>query len=289
MDFTVAGIVLLAAAIHPFRELILKGNVFPEAAYLGVILVWSVIAVVQAFAMGVDLATGVTVLPLIMWSTAGLTFYYIGVLTTMKTGDLSVYYPIIRASPLFIVAGGWLILGQTYGPALLGGVALVMVGAFFLQHRQGAKLLQQPTTFATAALAMSGMGVQSLADSEAMRVIEPAALLVWEYLLLIPVCVIFFVLRKPIGRPASVHLFGGWRKSPFRYLAAAVTSYISYYLILVSYQLGGNVAAVNSLRQVSIPLSVVLGGLYLREAQTRRRLNWAVVLAVGVIVIVLAR
>ena len=48
-----------------------------------------------------------------------------------------------------------------------------------------------------------------------------------------------------------------------------MTSYLSYYLILVSYQMGGNVAAVNSLRQVSIPLSVILGGLYLKEADTR--------------------
>ena len=52
---------------------------------------------------------------------------------------------------------------------------------------------------------------------------------------------------------------------------------------------GGNVAAVNSLRQVSIPLSVILGGLYLKEADTRSRLLWAVVLAAGVVVIVLAR
>ena len=106
MELAVAGVVLLAASIHPIRDLILKGTVYPEAAYFGVILVWVVIAVVHGLVLGVDFSTGASVLPLILISTAGLMLYYVGILTTMKTGDLSVYYPIIRASPLFIVVGG---------------------------------------------------------------------------------------------------------------------------------------------------------------------------------------
>jgi drug/metabolite transporter (DMT)-like permease len=285
MEMTIAGVVLLAASIHPFRDLILKGTAFPEAAYLGVILVWATIAVTHAVVLGVDLGTGLSVLPLILISTAGLMFYYIGILTTLKTGDLSVYYPIIRAAPLFIVVFGWLILGQSYGPVMLAGVALIMVGAFFLQYRKGSKLLQHPTAFFTATLAMAGMGTQSLADSEAMKTIEPVVLLVWGYFILAPACGVFFIIRKPAGRSIPEQLFGGWRKTPLRYLGAAVTSYLSYYLILLSYQMGGNVGAVNSLRQVSIPLSVILSGYFLKEADTGSRLVWAFVLAAGVVVI----
>jgi len=36
-------------------------------------------------------------------------------------------------------------------------------------------------------------------------------------------------------------------------------------------------------------LSVILGGLYLKEADTRSRLLWAFALAAGVVVIILAR
>lgn len=289
MELTVAGIVLLAASIHPFRELILKSTAFPEAAYLGVILVWLVIAVIHAFVLDVDLGSGLSVLPLIVFSVIGLMFYYICILTTLKTGDLSVYYPIIRAAPLFIVVFGWLVLGQSYGPVMLGGVALVMVAAFFLQYRKGSKFLQHPATFLTATLAMAGMGTQSLADSEAMKTIEPAVLLVWGYFLLAPAYGIFFIIRKPADRSVLEQLFGGWRVTPLRYLGVAVTSYLSYYLILMSYQMGGNVVAVNSLRQVSIPLSVILSGFFLKEANTMGRLAWAVVLAAGIIVIIFAR
>ena len=286
MELLTACLVLLAATIHPIRDLILKGTVYPESAYLGVITVWFFLALAHGLYLHVDFLAVLAIWPVALIGVAGLTLYYIGILTTMKTGDLSVYYPIIRASPLFIVIGGWLFLGQTYGPVLIVGVLLVMLGAFFLQYKSRAKLLSQPATFITAILAMSGMGMQSLADSEAVRLVDPAALLVWQYALLAIVCVGYFVVRKPADRPLTEHLFGGWLLTPGRYMVAAVTSYVSYYLILVSYQLGGNVAAVNSLRQVSIPLSVVLGGLYLKELETNKRLGWAIVLAAGVVVII---
>ncbi len=289
MELSVAGVVLLAAAVHPFRELILKSNAFPESAYLGVILVWAAIALIQAMAFGADLSSGVHVLPLVAISAAGLMFYYIGILTTLKTGDVSVYYPIIRAAPLFIVVFGWLILDQHYGSRMLVGVGLVMIGAFFLQYKRGARLLQHPATFATAALAMAGMGTQSLADSEAMKAVEPSVLLVWVYFLLAPACAVFFIVRKPANRSIAGHLFGGWKATPYRYLAASTTSYLSYYLILVSYQMGGNVAAVNSLRQASIPLSVVLSGYFLKEVDTLGRLVWSAVLAAGIIIIIVSR
>lgn len=289
MELAVAGVVLLAATIHPFRELLLKGNVFPESAYLGIIILWAAFAVIHGLVLGVEFSSGAGVLPLILISTAGLMVYYIGILTTMKTGDLSVYYPIIRAAPVFIVVFGWLVLGQSYGPTMLAGVILVVMGAFFLQYRRGSRLLQHPATFATAAFAMAGMGTQSLADSEAMRTVEPAVLLVWQYLLLFPACVIFFAIRKPADRLLLTHLFGGWKLTPFRYLTVSVTSYLSYYLILVSYQWGGNVAAVNGLRQASIPLSVILSGFFLKEANTTGRLAWAFVLAAGIVVIIFAR
>lgn len=136
MELIVVGIVLLTASIHPFRELILKGTAFSEVAYLGVIMVWAVIAIIHAFILGVDLWSGLSVLPLILISTVGLMFYY---------------------------------------------------------------------------------------------------------------------------------------------------------LILAAYQLVGNVAAVNSLRQISIPLLVIMSCSFLKEANIGVRLAWAIVLAVGIVIIILAR
>ena len=53
----------------------------------------------------------------------------------------------------------------------------------------------------------------------------------------------------------------------------------------MSYQLGGEVAAVTSIRQASIPISVALGGLFLREGAMARRFFAAGLLALGIAVI----
>ena len=66
-------------------------------------------------------------------------------------------------------------------------------------------------------------------------------------------------------------------------------AYASYYLILTAYSLGANIAAVNSVRQVAIPLSVFIGGMWLAEGAMWRRLGAALVLAAGVVVIALSR
>jgi len=68
-------------------------------------------------------------------------------------------------------------------------------------------------------------------------------------------------------------------------LVPGVLAYSSYYLILLAYQLGGDVALVTSVRQASIPISVALGGLFLREGAIARRLLAAGLLALGIAVI----
>ena len=65
-----------------------------------------------------------------------------------------------------------------------------------------------------------------------------------------------------------------------------VMAYASYYLILMAYQMGGEVAAVTAVRQASIPISVMLGGLFLREGSILRRLFAALLLTAGIVVII---
>ena len=70
-------------------------------------------------------------------------------------------------------------------------------------------------------------------------------------------------------------------------LAPGALAYLSYYLILLAYQFGGEVAAVTAIRQASIPISVALGGLFLREGAMQRRFFAAGLLALGIVVIAL--
>ena len=289
MDITIAGIVLVSAALHPFRDLMVKKNMFPESAYFACISLWVVFAAVHSVILGFDLWSAAAVWPLVLFSCLGVFLYYMGTMETIKRGDVSVYYPIMRSSPLPVVVLGFLVLGHRYSLTMLGGIALVLIGAFFLQYKRGTRLFSQPLVMSTALVALAGTGVYSLADAEAMRTVEPMVFLFWVNVLVVLCSAIYIMVMKSPGRSHLTHLLGGWRQTPVMYVMAGLSSYASYYLILTAFQMGGNVAAVTSVRQVSIPLAVILGGLYLKEADTRSRLLWAVVLAAGVVVIVLAR
>ncbi len=286
MDPVLAMLVLVSAGLHPLWNALIKRDPRPEGAFLGVMVVLVVLGGGHALIAGYDLLAARRVWPLIAISWAGLMVYATALVITLRRGDLSAYYPIIRSSPLFIVVAGALFLGERYAWPLLTGVALVLIGAFFLQYRRGARLLDDPGTLVLAVLAMAGTGIYSIADSRAMRVLEPPVLLFWVQLLCLPSYVLAFRAR---GRsaPGWGALFL-WTKRPLRSLAIGLMCYVSYYLILWVYGHGGDVAAVTSVRQASIPFSVLIGGLWLKERDMTRRLFASLILAAGIVVIVVA-
>ncbi len=288
MDLSIAALALTSAFLHPFWNLLVKDNPYPEGAFLALIALHSVLGGLHALAIGANLLSAIAVWPLLLVSAAGELLFGIGLVATYRRGDLSVYYPIIRSSPLFIVIVSAGVLGQRYSELLLAGIGLVLLGAFFLQYRRGARLLHDPLAFSTAVLAMMGSGTYSLADAQALQAIEPAVRFFWVELIVAPCLAFYFALTKPSSRGLGVHLFAGWRVTPGRFLAAGVLAYASYLLILMAYRLGGDVAAVTSVRQASIPISVLLGALVLREAHLPARLLWSLVLATGIVVIMAA-
>ena len=287
MEIAVAGLVLVSAVLHPLWNALIKGDDRPERAFLAVMAMFLVFSGAHGVATGADLLSGIEAWPYILISSAGLATYSYNLILTYKRGDLSIYYPIIRSSPLFVVVVGVLFLDATYSLLLLAGIGLVMVGALMLQYRRGTRLLDDPGTFARAVVAMAGTGVYSISDARGVGLVEPPVLMFWVQVLTAPTLAILF-LRFGDLRIGAL-LFAGWRLSPFRYLLAGAICYSSYILILIAYQWGGDVAAVTSVRQVSIPLSVLLGGFFFHEKGIPGRILASLVLTAGIVVIVFAR
>jgi drug/metabolite transporter (DMT)-like permease len=221
---------------------------------------------------------------LILVSVAGQILYGTSLLTTLKRGDISAYYPIVRASPLFIVVVGFLVFGERYEASLVFAIALVLIGGFLLLYRPGTRLLDDPRTLGFAVLAMCGTGVYSLADSRLMQTIEPPVLFFWVEVLCAPIYAVLFR-RIAIG-PKLWSGIGMLLARPFQALLLTSIVYGSYILILTAYEMGGDVAAVTAVRQASIPLSVILGGVFLSEGSIVRRLIASLILALGIVLIV---
>jgi drug/metabolite transporter (DMT)-like permease len=283
-----AALVLASAALHPLWYALVKRDPDPNAAFVGLNAVFAAIALGHAALKGADLpAAARETWPLLLLSALGQLVYGLSIVLVLRRGDLSAYYPIIRSSPLGIVAVGFLALGERYRPVVLAGIALVLAGTFALQYRPGARLLAEPLNFGLAVLAMLGSVAYALTDTRLVRRIDPVAVLFCVQAVTVPVYAAVYGRGQPgwrFGLPLRA-----WAAAPGRYALVGGMAYASYYLILLAYARGGEPASVNAVRQVAIPLSVLIGGVWLAEAAMWHRLGAALAIAAGVVVIVLAR
>ncbi len=283
MDLNIALLVFASAVLHPFWNLLVKKNPDPQFGYMCMTFVLAAISLVHGLIANVDFSAALNVLPLIALSIVGQLIYGNCLTAVLKRGDISVYYPIIRASPVFIVIVSLLFLGKTYSLFLLLGISLAVIGVFLLLYRRGTHFLEDPRTFGLALLAMSGTGIYSLADAFLMNSIAPQVLVFAIEVIVAPIYAIIWLRRRSEKQLPRLKI----NLSQLRYLILPVLiCYASYFLILLAYQLGGEVAAVTSIRQASIPVSVALGGLFLREGAIARRFLATGILTLGIIVIV---
>ena len=285
MSFVIVALVLTSAVMHPLWNLILKKNPDPQLGYLFLTATMGLCGFAHGLIVGVDFSAALSVLPLIGASVCGQILYGTCLTATLSRGDLSAYYPIIRSSPVFVVAVSILFFGKTYPLAVLVGIAMAVIGGFLLLYRRGTRILDDRRSLGFALLAMCGTGIYSLADAGTMQSIEPQVLLAY-----VEGTLVFYYgalwLRKRSFAIASAQMIQGF--SWTHMVVPGILAYSSYYLILIAYQLGGDVAAVTSMRQASIPISVLLGGLFLREGAMLRRFCAAGLLALGIVVIALS-
>jgi drug/metabolite transporter (DMT)-like permease len=284
MDLTIAGLVLLSAALHPLWNALVKRQERADGAYIGLTSTIMIMSFIHSMVQGYDLLAAFEIWPLIAISVMGQLLYGSSLIFTLRHGDLSSYYPIVRSSPLFIVIVGVLFLGLSYSAVLLAGIACVLVGAFALQYRRGSRLFDDPKTLMFAILAMSGTGIYSIVDARSMQVIEPPVLFFWIEVFCVPFYLLIFrYLGVSETRMSDLFI---WVRKPLLFLSIGGICYTSYFLILTAYAMGGDVAAVTSVRQASIPISVILGGLMFREGSMLRRFFASCLLAFGIVVVV---
>ena len=102
-------------------------------------------------------------------------------------------------------------------------------------------------------------------DAQAVQVVEPMVQFFWVSMIAVIPLGIFFSLNRPKENHVIRYLFGGWKESSGSYIIIGTSAYLSYFLMLKAFKMGGEVAALSSIRQASIPISVLIGGLILNE------------------------
>jgi len=280
----IAAMVVASACIHPFWNLLIKGDQDRVASWWLFTVMLSAIGGIVCVVRGADFLSITAILPLLLLSICGQYVYGMTLIRIYEKGDLSAYYPIVRASPVGVVILGFVFLGNSYGMLVLLGIICSVVGGFWLQKKPGQRLLDDPKTLALAVICMMATAVYSIVDAQAVQIVAPEIMFFWvETSMIIAYLPVFWLLGERRIVPRAVQLM---RVRPYRHLAAGGLAYASYMLILAAYSYGGDVAAVTTVRQLSIPISVVLGAMMLKEALLGRRFAASVLLVAGIVLVI---
>lgn len=224
------------------------------------------------------------------------TVYLVGLAKAYQGGDLSMVYPLARALPVLIVP--LLVLGA-YGHSLLSiedivALILIFLGAMILPVRRWREWhLRAYMTPAVgwAVVAALGTAGYSFTDSAAVHLMREQGFTAFQagsafavvqaggiVICMLPVSLLLF----------KESLFGSVFNRPGAFRSVAMTGVFivgTYLLVLISMSMVTEVSYVVALRQLSIPIGVAIGVLWLKESLSLTRLQGVSVMLLGLILV----
>ena len=289
MSFTALALVLGAAWCHATWNLFLKrskgGGIpfFWLTAWVE-ILAYAPLAVAQAIAL--DWTPDVAAVGMMLGSAVIHVAYFVFLDRGYRSGDLSVVYPLARASgPLLTIVAAIVLLGERPAPTALAGALLIGAGAVLLtgnplQMLRGQAHGLRAAGFALATGAM--IAVYTVWDRQAVAALMvPTVIYYWGSIVLRLVVTTPQALRQP-ARLREI-----WRDDRRAVIAVALLSPLSYGLVLVAMTLAP-LSYVAPAREISILVAALYGTHLLREGHVARRLAAATMMMAGLAGIALA-
>ena len=277
-------LVLGAAVLHA------GWNALTKRAGDPVVFLWWVGLVASALYTPIALAVlarhgfSAAAVPFVIGTIVLHALYFFTLGRAYATGDFSLVYPIARGFGVALVPLAALALfDERLSPLGTLGIALVASGIFLLHRRRGAwtraAFLASGTGWALATGAL--IASYSLLDKAGVARLHPLA---YIWLMEVGSC----VLLTPVALARGDAMRREWRVNRGPIAAAALMSPTGYLLVLFAFQLG-KTGYVVAAREMSIVLSAIIGGVWLREGDLGRRLAGAGVVLAGVACVALAR
>ncbi len=285
MSAAALALVLAAAVCHAGWNLALKkarGNGLAFFAVLGIleVAVWSIPVALLTPDIG-DFSPEWLVAMAV--SAAIHMAYFLLLLKAYKSADLSLAYPLARATgPLLSVLAAIIFLGESPSGIALVGALLIIAGSTWI-GLSGARV--------------SGIG-QSQLKGIAFAVLcgmMIAAYTVWDQQSVtrfaIPVLIFYWgsiLMRIAMASPAlwtERHTISTWFWHDLRVLlVVAVLAPLAYILVLVAMTLAP-LSLVAPAREISILLGVIVGAKLLQEGQMLSRLGAATMMVAGIVLL----
>ena len=279
------SLVLAAALIHASWNYLLKksggGVGFVWAFAVLSSLIYAPLAVgavlVQHFEIGAQ------ALAFIFASAVLHTGYFLLLDRGYRYGDLSVVYPLARATgPFLTVLIAVAALGERPGALALCGAALVVGGAFFLSASP-AKLRESGAARGIAFALLTGCMIASytVVDKQAVSVaLIPPILQDWGANLG------RVIVMVPLALKRREEVKSAWRRQRKAVVLVALLCPLSYILVLTAMAFTP-VSYVAPAREISILFAALMGAHWLQEGDVPRRVAAAAAMALGVVALAL--
>lgn len=281
MTAAAVALVLTAAVAHALWNFILKrsggGIAFMWLFALMATLLYAPIAGALLWHQRFEL--GWLAIAFILLSALIHTGYFLMLDRGYRHGDLSVVYPVARATgPLLSVALAIVLLGERPGPLAIAGGCTIIAGAFYISGITTRLRAGLPLRGLSYAL-MTGctIAAYTICDQRAVTYAAiPPVLLHWgenlgRTLMLAPLALKD---RPALGR--------AWREHKRAALAAAILSPLAYILALTALTFTP-VSYIAPAREFSIVIGAWLGTQVLGEADAKRRMIAATMMAAGMV------
>jgi drug/metabolite transporter (DMT)-like permease len=220
-----------------------------------------------------------TALAFILASAVLHTVYYLLLDRGYRYGDLSVVYPLARATgPLLTVLVAVALLGERPGVVAMCGAALVVGGAFFLAANP-AKLREAGAARGVAFALLTGCMIASytVVDKQAVStVLIPPILQDWGANLG------RVIVMAPLALKRRGEVKAAWTLQRRAVILVAVLCPLSYIMVLTA-MVFTPVSYVAPAREISILFAALMGAHWLQEGDVPRRLAAAAAMALGVV------
>jgi drug/metabolite transporter (DMT)-like permease len=286
MPLSALLLILVAAWCHATWNLFLKKSRGGGIAFFWLVawfesLIYAPLALAQVAQSG--WRPDATALGMMLGSALIHVAYFVFLDRGYRTGDLSVVYPLARASgPLMTIVAAIVLLGERPAPIALGGALLIGAGAVLLSgnplemFRRGG----QGVGFALATGAM--IAIYTVWDRQAVAALMiPPIIYYWGSILL----------RLVATTPASLKRLGEvkaiWLHDRRAVIAVAILSPLSYCLALYAMQVAP-LSYVAPARETSILVAALYGAHLLKEGDVARRMTAAAMMVAGLAGIALA-
>ncbi|HEX4328858.1 MAG TPA: EamA family transporter [Burkholderiales bacterium] len=286
MPLYALALVLLAAFCHATWNLFLKksqggGTLFFWLAGSIEVLLYAPLAIAMIITTGYR--PDALALGMMAGSAAIHVGYFIFLDRGYRSGDLSVVYPLARASgPLLTIVAAVLLIGERPAPLALVGALLIGVGAVLLSGNP-LRLLRTRAQGALFALSTGAIiAIYTVWDRQAVvALLVPPVIYYWGSI----------IMRVIMTSPAALRdrpmLRVIWARDKKAVLAVGILSPLAYGLTLYAMKMAP-LSYVAPAREMSILIAALYGTHLLKEGDTVRRLAAAALMMLGLAGISLA-